>query len=94
MELMVLRGKLTPKSTWPWWTVHPGVPEDSLPSGYHLLALFSGNKEGSQALMILRVRPTPSRFPIIILFTPVDDTPLHAFTSVKRPRERRTAMIA
>ncbi len=55
---------------------------------------FLGNKEGSQVLMILRVRPTLTRFPITILYALVDDTPLHSFTSVKRPRERRTAKIA
>ncbi len=38
------------------------------PQGAHyLLAPLTENKEGSMGLMILRVRPTPTRFPTNIL---------------------------
>ncbi len=32
--------------------------------------------------MILRVRPTPTRFPTKCLYTPVDNIPLHSVSSV------------
>ncbi len=44
----------------------------SLPCGRHLLATLNGNKEGSRCLMVLRVKPTPTRFPTNSLYTPVD----------------------
>ncbi len=34
--------------------------------------------------MVLRVRPTPAQFPTSILYTPVDNTPLHSIPSVGR----------
>ncbi len=41
----------------------------SLPCGRYLLAPLTGNKEGSKGLMVLRVRPTPTRFPVNNLCT-------------------------
>ncbi len=35
--------------------------------------------------MVLRVRPTPTRFPTNSLYTPVDNTPLHSISSVCHP---------
>ncbi len=49
---------------------------DLLPCGRYLLAPLTRNKEGSMWLMVLRVRPTPTRFPTNILYSPVDSTPL------------------
>ncbi len=37
---------------------------------------------GERKLMILRVRPTHTRFPTSIIFTPVDGTSLHSLPSV------------
>ncbi len=36
-------------------------PGGSLPCGRYLLAPLTGNKQGSKGLMILRVKPTPTR---------------------------------
>ncbi len=47
----------------------------SAPQGAYLLAPLNGNKEGSMSLMLLRVKPTPTRFPTNILYTPMDNTP-------------------
>ncbi len=35
--------------------------------------------------MVLRVKPSPSRFPTNNFFTPVDNTPLHSIPSVCHP---------
>ncbi len=35
--------------------------------------------------MVLRVRPTPTRFPTNSLYTPMDNTPLHSRSSVCHP---------
>ncbi len=43
-----------------------------------LLAPFTGNKEESRSLMVLRVRPTPTRFPTNSLYTPMDNTTSHS----------------
>ncbi len=56
-----------------------------LPCGHYLLAHLTGNKEGSKGLMALQVKPTPTRFPTSILYTPMDDTPLHSVLSVYHP---------
>ncbi len=32
--------------------------------------------------MVLRVKPTPTRFPTNSLYTPIDNTPLHSISSV------------
>ncbi len=40
----------------------------SLPCGRYLLAPLTGNKEGSKGLMVLRVKPTPTRFPTNSLY--------------------------
>ncbi len=50
------------------------VPQgDSLlPSGRYLLASLTGNDKGNKELMVLLVRPTLTRFPTNILYTPVD----------------------
>ncbi len=45
-----------------------------LPCGRYLLAPLTGNKEGSKCLMVLRVKPTPTGFPINSLYTPMDNT--------------------
>ncbi len=35
--------------------------------------------------MVLRVKPTPARFPTNSLYTPMDNTPMHSITSVYHP---------
>ncbi len=35
--------------------------------------------------MVLRVKPTPIRFPTNNLYTPMDNTPLHSISSVCHP---------
>ncbi len=35
--------------------------------------------------MVLRVKPTPTRFPTNSLYTPMDSTPLHSISSVCHP---------
>ncbi len=37
--------------------------------------LLAGYTEGSKGLMVLRVKPTPTRFPTNILYTPMSNTP-------------------
>ncbi len=54
----------------------------SLPCGRYLLAPLTGNTEGSKCLMVLRVRPTSTRFPTNSLYTPMGNTPLHSISSV------------
>ncbi len=39
--------------------------------------------------MVLRVKPTPTRFPTNSLYTPMDNTPLHSISSVCHPWGRR-----
>ncbi len=60
----------------------------SAPQGAHyhadIIYLLLGNKEGSKCLMVLRVKPTPTRFPINSLYTPID-TRLHFISSVCPP---------
>ncbi len=62
----------------------------SAPQGAHyhedafLLASLTGNKDGSKCLMVIRVKPTPTRFPTNSLYTPMDNTPLHSISSVCR----------
>ncbi len=51
---------------------------------YHLFAPLTGNKEGSKRLMVLRVKPKPTRFPTNGLYTPIDNTPLHSIRKWKR----------
>ncbi len=34
---------------------------------------------------VLRVKPTPTRFPTNSLYTPMDNTPLHSISSVGHP---------
>ncbi len=53
----------------------------SLPCGRYLL----GNKEGSKGLMVLLVKPTPTRFLTDSLYTPMDNTPLHSIRSACHP---------
>ncbi len=43
----------------------------SLPCGRYLLAPLNGNKEGSKCLVVLRVKPTPTRFSTNSLYTPL-----------------------
>ncbi len=57
----------------------------SLPCGRYLPAPFTGKKEGSKSLMVLRVKPTPTWFPPNSLYTPIDNTPLHSISSVCHP---------
>ncbi len=35
--------------------------------------------------MVLRVKPTPTRFPTNCLYTPMDNKPLHSISSVCHP---------
>ncbi len=55
----------------------------SAPQGAHyhadVIYLLSklGKKEGSRSLMVLRVKPTPTRFPTNSIYTPMDSTPSH-----------------
>ncbi len=46
---------------------------------------LNGNEEGSKCLMVLRVKPTPTRFPTNSLYTPMDNTPLHTISNVCHP---------
>ncbi len=39
---------------------------------------LTGNKEGSIGLIVLRVKPTPTRLQTNSLFTPMDSTPLRS----------------
>ncbi len=59
-----------------------------LPCGRYLLAPLTGSKEGSSSLMVLRVKPTPTRFPTNSLYTPMGNTPLHSISSVCHPWDR------
>ncbi len=56
-----------------------------LPCGRYLLAPLAENTKGGKGVMVLRVKPTPTRFPTISLYTPMDNTPLHSIPSVCRP---------
>ncbi len=53
----------------------------SLPCTGCLLAPLAGNKEGSKAAMVRRVRTTLYRFPANILLSSVDNTPLRSMPS-------------
>ncbi len=44
----------------------------SLPCGRYLLVPLTENKEGSKELMVLRGGLAPTRFPINILYSPMD----------------------
>ncbi len=44
-----------------------------------------GIKNGSKGLMVLRVKPTPTRFPTNNLYSPTDNTPLYSISSVCHP---------
>ncbi len=50
--------------------------------GRYFLASLNGNKGGSKCLMVLRVRPTPTRFPTNSLYIPMENTPLHSIPRV------------
>ncbi len=50
--------------------------------GRYLLFPLSGNKEESKELIVLRVRPTPIRLPISILYTTMDSMPLQSILSM------------
>ncbi len=54
----------------------------SQPCERYLFAPLTGNKERSNGLMVLRVKPTPTRFPTNSLYTPMENTPLHSILSV------------
>ncbi len=56
----------------PQWITHPCILY--LPCGRYLLALLIGNKPRSEELMFLRVRPSPTQFPINILYSQEDGT--------------------
>ncbi len=55
------------------------------PCARYLLAPLTWNKEGSKRLMVLRIKPTPARFPTKSFYTPMDNTPLHCISSVYHP---------
>ncbi len=56
----------------------------SAPQRY-ILAPLPVNKEGYKGLMVLRVKPTPTRFATHSLYTPVGSTPMHSIPNVCRP---------
>ncbi len=56
-----------------------------IPCGRYLLASLTGTKEGSKGLMVLRVRPTPTRFPTNSLYIPMDNIPLHSIPRMCQP---------
>ncbi len=43
----------------------------SLPRGCSSLASLTGNKDGSEVRIVLRVKRTPTRFPTNSLYTPI-----------------------
>ncbi len=43
------------------------------------------SKEGSKGLMVLQIKPIPTRFPTNSLYTTMDNTPRHSKPSVCRP---------
>ncbi len=55
--------------------------------GLNSLSSLTGIKEGRQGLMVLRVKPTPTRFPTNILYIPMDNTLLHSIYQVCVTRE-------
>ncbi len=76
-----LVGRIFPPKTKPW--VLPGPHHRGLTTMRTLLAPLNGNKEGSKCLMVLRVKPKPTRSPTNSLYTPMDNTNLHSISSVK-----------
>ncbi len=60
----------------------------SAPQGahYHADVIYllpkMGNKEGSKNLMVLQVRPKPTRVPPSLLYTTLDNTPLHSIPAL------------
>ncbi len=44
-------------------------------------------------LMLLRVKPTLTRFPTNSLYTPMDTTPLHFISSVCNPRGESCCLV-
>ncbi len=76
------------------WIFHPGrghgcylvrATGGSLPCRRYLLAPLTGNKEGSKGLMVLRVKPTPTRCPTNSLDAQMDNTRVHSISSVYNP---------
>ncbi len=57
----------------------------SLSCQRYLLAPLTGNKEGNKSLVVLRVKSTPTWFPINGLYTPMDNTPMHSISNVCHP---------
>ncbi len=57
----------------------------SLPRGRYLFAPLTGNKEENKSLIVLRVKPTPTWFPINSLYTSMDNTLLHSLSNVCHP---------
>ncbi len=51
----------------------PGARQTGLTTMRTLLAPLTGNKEGGNEFIVLRSRPSPTLFPINILYTPVDN---------------------
>ncbi len=52
------------------------------PQGLTIYLLSKRNYKGGLGFMVLRVRPAPNRFTITILYTPLDNTPLHSIPRV------------
>ncbi len=52
------------------------------PCGRCLLAPLTGNKQECKGPMVLRIKPSPTRFPTNSLYTPMDNAPLHSISSV------------
>ncbi len=91
MSLSSLTAGITPI------VVYQELQGSSLTCGHFLLAPLSGNLQGSMAIIVLRVRPTPTRFPTSILYTHLcvlyqacDDGLLHSksqyyYSSISKP---------
>ncbi len=65
--------------------VAQSTPQGSLTCGRYLLAPLTGNKEGGDFLMVLRVRFTPTGFPTNSLYISMDNTVLQSTSSMCHP---------
>ncbi len=73
-----------PSRTKPWML--PGPHDRGLTTTRTLLSCsLYWEQKGSKCLMVLRVKPTPTRFPTNSLYTPMDNIPLHSISSVCHP---------
>ncbi len=69
-----------------WWDEAANIATgDSLPCGLNLLAPLTGNGKVRKEIMVLRVLPTRTSYPIDIHYTVVENTALRSILSVWRP---------